>query len=285
MIKIIEKLPKLTLERVLQGNQFPEAKGTKEKSLMVGYENEIFFNFLTVGGAIEEFYLSPPTVPQIIDLIVENLDKMTPELYRRLTTVTSTVENWDIDNGLYVVSHGVSPLEYGVKVDRFYGSLVGVNLNEIKGRVIELNTRNIEEAVGFMPKTPEEKVTYIIPVGENINDYKEVIDLARIGYTAVLEGMLKLASEKTGREITVEEYLSAEYQNNVKNPLRFETGHVHFFRGKTPHFYFIHLEPTPEELRWSFFPMRYSLLLPKNLKHVDMIEDRLSPEVYLPSEE
>ncbi len=279
MIKIIEELPELTLESVLQGNYFPETKKPIGKPNTVTSEGKIFFDFLTVGRAIEGPYLSPPTIPQIIDLIVKNQDKMNFELYRRLTTVTSTIETWNPYTGLYVVSHGMSPLKYKEDI-RGLERVIEGDIEKLEGKIIELKTRNIEEAVGFMHETPEEKVTYIIPVGENINDYKEVIDLARIGYTAVLEGMLKLASEKAEREITVEEYLSAKYQNNVKNPLRFETGYVHFFRGKTSHFYFIHLEPTQEELRWSFFPRRYSLLLPKNLKHIDSIEDRLSPELY-----
>ncbi len=274
MIKIIEELPELTLESILKGNHFPELKKPRGNPNTLISEGE-FFDFLKVGEAIEGPYLHPPTLPQIIEFIVKNPDKMNFELYRRLTTVTSTAEMWNSDTGIYVVSHGVSPLEYKKDI-RERGGIIEAEIEELEGRVIKLKTRNIEEAVGFMYETPEEKVTYIIPVGKNINNHRKIIDLARIGYTAVLGRMLKLASEKAEREITAEEFLSAKYQKNVKNPLRFKTGYVNNGRGV----YFAHLEPTQEELRWSFFPRRYSLLLPKNLKHIDSIEDKLSPELY-----
>ncbi len=261
MIKIIEELPKLTIESVLQGNYlFIPEKTSRYHDKTSSYKNraeerkKTFLELLKLAKGMEEMYNQPPTVPQLIELYAKHRKKSDPSVLRKMSTVTSTAERWtNGKNGFaYFILHGNFPIE-----NRYYIEFVETGippkypflLPEYKHYIeIHPDKNSIEEMIDLMPEIPEESAAYEIVTKsrEEIRRYKQYLDLARIGYKSTLKSMESLS--RSGIEIIIKRPTPTEYNSRIL-PL------------------FAQIIFGEKEIRYSFFPEEpVSLLLPKKQK-------------------
>ncbi len=261
MIKIIEELPKLTIESVLQGNYlFIPEETPKYHDKTSSYKNraeerkKTFLELLKLAKGMEEMYDHPPTVPQLIELYAKHKEELDPFTLRKMSTVTSTAERFiemftkmriyePKDREFrYVVSHGDAQVErlYRIDPEDLWAFHDWKNL-----RHINPSHTSIEEMFSSLPETPKIGITYVIEMETpEIEKYKPYIDLARVGYKSTLENVKKLSKERI--EMTIIRPVPT-YHNG--RPILAQT-----IFGE-------------EEIIYSFFPEEpVSLLLPKKQK-------------------
>ncbi len=255
-IKIIEELPELTLESFLQGDYFFVPKETSEyNDEASSYKNraerrkENLLELAKVAKGMEEMYVHPPTVPQLIELYAKHKEEFGPFALRKMNTITSTTEWWKgISNNpnkvVYMITHGASSLNNANSIEE---CLFKFNYSNMRMRAIDIDPHEmtIEKMIDLMPETPEEGAVYYLYI-ENPGEvnYKPYIDLARIGYKSTLKAVRKLSKE--GVEMTVMRPIIT-YNNGTTllTQTIFEKG----------------------EIKYSFFPEEpVSLLLPKKQK-------------------